>query len=85
MEKQNVTLSLPKALLKKAKILAVSSNKSLSMLLSESIEEKVQLANGYKKAKERQLKILKNGFDLGTKGSIKITREEIHERRKSIS
>ncbi len=85
MEKQNVTLSLPKALLKKAKILAAGSNKSLSKLLSESIEEKVQLANGYKKAKERQLKILKNGFDLGTKGRIKITKEEIHERRKSIS
>jgi predicted transcriptional regulator len=85
MEKQNVTLSLPKTLLKKAKILAAGSNKSLSKLLSESIEEKVQLANGYKKAKERQLKILKNGFDLGTKGRIKITKEEIHERRKSIS
>ena len=85
MEKQNVTLSLPKTLLKKAKILAASSNKSLSRLLSESIEERVQLANGYKRAKERQLKILKNGFDLGTKGRIKITREEIHERRKSIS
>lgn len=81
MERQNVTLSLPKLLLKKAKVIAASREKSLSELLRESLEEKVREANGYKKARQRQLKFLKQGLDLGTKGRIATTRDEIHERR----
>jgi metal-responsive CopG/Arc/MetJ family transcriptional regulator len=81
MERQNVTLSLPKALLKKAKVIAASKNKSLSEFLRESLEERVRDANGYKKAKERQVRLLKEGFDLGTKGRIQVTRDELHARR----
>ncbi len=81
MERQNVTLSLPKLLLKKAKVLAAGREKSLSELLRESLEEKVREANGYKKARQRQLKLLKEGLDLGTKGDIETTRDEVHERR----
>jgi len=81
MEKQNVTLSLPKLLLKKAKVVAASREKSLSELLRESLEQKVREANGYKKARQRQLKLLKEGLDLGTKGDIATTRDEVHERR----
>ena len=40
MEKQNVTLSLPKALLQKAKLMAVRQDKSLSQLLVEALQEK---------------------------------------------
>ena len=80
MERQNVTLSLPKLLLKKAKVIAASREKSLSELLRESLEEKVREANGYKKARQRQLKLLKEGLDLGTNGNIATTRDEIHER-----
>jgi metal-responsive CopG/Arc/MetJ family transcriptional regulator len=85
MERQNITLSLPKALLKKAKVVAASHEKSLSEFLKESLEEKVREANGYKKARLRQIKLLKQGFDLGTEGHISITREEIHGRPKNIS
>jgi len=81
MNRQNVTLSLPKSLLKKAKVIAASREKSLSELLRESLEEKVREANGYKKARQRQLKLLKEGLDLGTKGRITTTRDELHERR----
>jgi len=81
MNRQNVTLSLPKSLLKKAKVIAASREKSLSELLRESLEEKVREANGYKKARERQLRLLKQGLDLGTKGHITTTREELHGRR----
>ena len=42
MERRNVTLSLPKTLLKKAKILAVMKDRSLSDLLRETLEEKVK-------------------------------------------
>ncbi|MBW2005712.1 MAG: ribbon-helix-helix protein, CopG family [Deltaproteobacteria bacterium] len=81
MNRQNVTLSLPKSLLKKAKVIAAGREKSLSELLRESLEEKVREANGYKKARQRQLKLLEEGLDLGTKGDIAPTRDEAHERR----
>jgi len=81
MNRQNVTLSLPKSLLKKAKIIAPGREKSLSELLSESLEEKVREANGYKKARQRQLKLSKEGLDLGTKGENATTRDEMHVRR----
>lgn len=81
MDKQNVTLSVPKSLLKKAKMLAAQSDKSLSQLLRESLEEKVKESNDYKSAKNRQLKLLRDGLNLGTKGNIGFSREELHERR----
>jgi Arc/MetJ-type ribon-helix-helix transcriptional regulator len=81
MNRQNVTLSLPKSLLKKAKVIAAGREKSLSELLRESLEEKVREANGYKKARQRQLKLLKEGLDLGTKGEIVTTRDEVHVRQ----
>ncbi len=81
MEKQNVTLSLPKALLKKAKTLAVIKDSSLSELLRETLEERVKKETGYQRAKERQVALMKKGVDLGSKGHIAISREELHERR----
>ncbi len=81
MDKQNVTLSLPRSLLKKAKTLAVMKDKSLSELLRETLEEKVNKETGYQKAKSRQIAFMEKGIDLGTKGKINIPREDLHERR----
>lgn len=81
MERQNVTLSLPKSLLKKAKTLATKEDRSLSELLRETLEERVKQESGYQRARERQIALMKKGFDLGSKGKITITREELHERR----
>lgn len=80
MERQNVTLSLPKELLKRAKAMAASKEKSLSALLRESLEEKIKDAKGYKKAKDRQMGLLNQGIDIGTKGRMTVTREELHAR-----
>jgi len=80
MERQNVTLSIDKSLLKKAKMIAVSEDKSLSELLRESLESRIREATGYKKAQARQLRALKKGYNLGTKGKIAVSRKEIHER-----
>ena len=81
MEKQNVTLALPKKLLKKAKMLAASQDKSVTQLLRESIEEKVNEHEGYAKARRRQKKILARGLNLGTRGKLRFSRDELHERR----
>jgi predicted transcriptional regulator len=80
MEKQNVTLSLPKSLLKKAKVLAAKKEKSLSQILKEAIEEKVMEDTGYEKARERQLRLLRAGLKLGTQGRISYSREDLHAR-----
>ena len=80
MARQNVTLSLPKSLLKRAKVLAATRETSLSELMRKSLEDRVREANGYNRARKRQLKLLQEGLDLGTNGLIKTTREEIYER-----
>jgi Arc/MetJ-type ribon-helix-helix transcriptional regulator len=81
MEKQNITLSLPKPLLRKAKILAAGEDKSVSELMREALEKRLRESSGYAAARNRQIKLLEKGFDLGTGGDPGATREELHARR----
>lgn len=81
METQNVTLAIPKDVLRKAKIIAVKRNTSLSSLLTQTLEDLVSHEEGYDQARLRNLEVMKRGFDLGTKGNINWTREELHERQ----
>jgi hypothetical protein len=80
MDQQNVTISVPKPLLRKAKILAASRDQSLGELFRETLDQKVKEIEGYNKAKNRQLSFLRTGLDLGTKGSINIDRADLYER-----
>lgn len=80
MEKQNVTLSLPKETLRKAKIAAIEQNSSLSALLTQALEDIVDRADRYELAKERQRALMRQGFNLGLSDSRNWTREELHER-----
>jgi len=80
MEKRNITLSLSKDLLQKAKIIAVKNNTSLSGLLRDFLTEIVKRDEAYQLAKTRHCQILKKGFDLGLNGKIFWKREELHER-----
>jgi pyruvoyl-dependent arginine decarboxylase (PvlArgDC) len=80
MERQNITLSLPKDLLKKAKILAVKKNKSLSGLLSEYIAKITNEEEAYQAAKAKHRRMLKKGFDLGLRGKTPWKREDLYER-----
>lgn len=81
MERRNVTLSLPKAMLKKARALALKEDKSLSALIRESLEEKIRKDTGYKEAMEREIGLMEKGLSLGTGGRMPCSREELHERR----
>lgn len=81
MQRQNVTLSLPQKLVRQAKYVATRRHKSLSEFMRESLEQKVEEAGGYKKAMDRQLKLMAAGLDLGTRGTISTAREELHDRR----
>jgi hypothetical protein len=80
MERQNVTLSLPKETLRKAKILAAERQTSLSALLAETVEEIVAKTDRYEIAKQRQLILMEKGFDFGLGDTITWTRDELHER-----
>lgn len=77
---QNVTLSIPKDVLRKAKILAVQKNTSLSGLLTQTLTEIVSRQDNYDQARQRNLAILRKGFDMGTQGEASWKREELHER-----
>lgn len=81
MERQNVTLSLSKALLKKAKVVAAIEEKSLSALIAEALEKKVRQSAGYEKARRRHSGLLRRGLDLGTRGQWKVKREDLHARK----
>lgn len=78
MEKQNVTLSLPKALMKKAKVLAAKSDKSLSELMREALQEKLRKNVNYESAMRKHKNILEMELDLGTEGKISFSREELY-------
>lgn len=80
METQNVTLAIPKDILRKAKILAVQKNTSLSGLLTQKLVEAVSQAEDYEQARQRSLETMKHGFDMGLQGNITWKREELHER-----
>lgn len=77
---QNVTLSIPKEILRQAKIIAIKKNTSLSGLLTQTLMEIVKSHETYDQARRHNLAILKHGYDLGTKGQIPWKRDEIHER-----
>ena len=80
METQNVTLSLPKDVLKEARLLAVERNTSLSRLLAEYLLRAVREDARYEAAQKRIQARLRRGFDLGTGGVTRHTRDELHER-----
>ena len=77
---QNVTLAIPKDILRKAKILAVQKNTSLSGLLTQTLTDLVAHQEAYEQARQRNLILLKSGFDLGTQGNIAWNREDLHDR-----
>ena len=76
--KQNITISLEKELIKKAKILAALKETSVTRLLSEELKQLIQKEEQYQQAKKKALTLLNSGFHLG--GKIKATREELHAR-----
>lgn len=80
MEFQNVTVSLPKEILKKAKHIAIDRQTSLSGLLAQTLEEIVQNEEAYQQAKLRQQAVMEKGLNLGVKGKVSWTREELHDR-----
>lgn len=80
--RRNITLSLPRDLIKESKVLAARKDMSLSELMRSALERRIREETGYDRAGKRQAGLLERGFDLGTRGRISHTREDLHERAK---
>jgi len=76
--KQNVTISLSKPTLRKAKILAVRRDTSISGLLAQQIEFLVGEEEAYELAERQAMQLLEHGFHMG--GVRPASRDELHER-----
>ena len=76
--KQNVTISLDRQTLRKAKVLAAKHGTSISGLLAEQIEVLVGEEEAYERAERQALALLDQGFHMG--GVIHASRDELHER-----
>ena len=80
MEKQNITLSLPREILKKGKMLAAKKGISLNELVRELLQANTENDEEYQASAERQIRRMKEGIRLGTKGKIPWKRDQLYQR-----
>ncbi len=76
--KQNLTLSLDKEIIRRAKILAAERSVSVSHLVADEITRMVEDSQAYEQAQRYALGELNKGFHSG--GYRPVPREELHER-----
>ena len=76
--KQNVTVSLDRQTIRKAKIVAARRDTSISGLLAQQIEILVGEEEAYERAERQAVALLDEGFHLG--GGAPASRDELHER-----
>lgn len=78
MSKQNLTLSLDKEIIRRAKVLAAKRSVSVSHLVGEEISRLVEDTEAYERAHRLALNELNKGFRSG--GYVPVRRDELHER-----
>jgi len=76
--KKNLTISLDRQTIQKAKILAARRSISISGLLAHQIEILVDEEEAYERAERQAITLLDQGFHLG--GVIRAGRDELHQR-----
>jgi len=77
-KKQNLTVSLDRQSIQKAKVIAARRSKSISGLIADQIEVLVGEEELYERAERQAMTLLQQGFHLG--GAARISRDELHER-----
>lgn len=80
METQNITLAIPKKTLQKIKVIAAKRNSSISRLVTDALEKLANEETNYAEARDRQLKLVREGFNLGYGNEQLPDRDELHER-----
>lgn len=79
-DNQNVTLSLPRALLKRVKRVAADRDTSVSALMTEALGRLADEDSRYSAARKRAVTALRSARSLGTHGRRTWSRDELHER-----
>lgn len=77
---QNVTLSLPEPLLRRFRVYAASRNESMTSVMAEAIRTLMDRDEQASRMKRRLIERMRNAPDRGTRGVIRWTRDELHER-----
>lgn len=79
-ESRNITLSLPRELLKRVKRLAADRDTSVSSLMTEALVRLADEDRRYTAARKRGLAALNSARSLGTGGRPTWSRDELHAR-----
>jgi hypothetical protein len=77
-QKQNLTISLDREAIRKARIVAARRSTSISGLLARQIEILIGEEEAYERAERQAMALLDEGFHLG--GGKPSARDELHER-----
>lgn len=78
--KQNITLALPKTMLRRLKVIAAERDTSVSAILVGLLKDFITREDGYERAMRAELDRMKRGLPMRV-GEITWTRDEVHERR----
>ncbi|HWK11679.1 MAG TPA: hypothetical protein VNR64_16590 [Vicinamibacterales bacterium] len=79
-ENQNITLRVPRALLKRVKRVAADRDTSVSALMTEALGRLADEDRRYASARKHALAALRSARSLGTQGRRTWSRDELHER-----
>jgi hypothetical protein len=77
-DKQNLTISLDREAIRKAKIIAAKRSTSISGLIAQQIEAMIGEEEAYERAERIAMTLLEQDFDLG--GTTRAGQDEHHER-----
>lgn len=80
IEKQNITLSVPRDLLRRVKRVAADRDTSISALMTEALGRLADEDRRYAAARKRALAALRAPRSLATSGRRTWSRDELHER-----
>ena len=80
MEKQNITLSLPREILKKGKMVVAQKGISFNELVRELLQMTAENEEEYRTSAERQIRQIGKKIELGTKGKISWKRDQLYQR-----
>jgi hypothetical protein len=75
--KQNITLSIDKQLIQKARVIAARRGSSVSRMLADELAQLVSDSERYEQSRIQAIADLELGMDLGVQ---KVSRDELHER-----
>ena len=81
VETQNITLTLPRKLLKQIKRLAADRDTSISALMIQALSSLADEDRRYSAARKRALGALTQERSLGTNGTVNWSRDKLHERQ----